>query len=534
MNLKTGVGVHNRFDIVVRDAETNEVIQTAQAENMVLDRLYNSYLLSFATGFFGYIVYGEGTNPPTAPTAGMTALIKQISGKAATDEKKVLNYPTSEWTRKIQLGSSDANGKTITEVGISNNTSNANTHAFITNAEGHPISIEKTALKIVDIYATLYVTIYDIDWGFKFIDNGLRTYLTGGSAPSNSVGISFWDNGDDKVSLSGTRTADTVGRKTKITREFNIGHFNKDVKYLHWDGVGLRCQLPRTGVFTSFTRVDVPIGTGDDVKTVFPLPNKHIKNLAVKINDVPTVAYTSDLYNSIVFANPPGDGMPITASYDCTLIPKSAANILDVTFEIAFDISEPSPVMPTPAIPTLPGAQSVIAGTSERGFFGEVTTAQLISGEDLCEALGLTAGILQNSTDPWLKYVWDGVIMYVAKKTIRHTISWNDINAVGAVFGDAAVTIGGIDYAVGLLSSNQWNGLIYPVHVDFGQWAQYTDADLRVRSSAGDGSYSWTSTPSDTYRVLRGGSSGVTYSAIDTPSTSGNYYGFRPVLIPII
>jgi hypothetical protein len=151
----------------------------------------------------------------------------------------------------------------------------------------------------------------------------------------------------------------------------------------------------------------------------------------------------------------------------------------------------------------------------------------LISGDNLCSLIGLTAGTLQNSDAGWLKFAKNNRILFIAKKTIRHTVSWNNINEAGAVFGDKILMINGVKYVVRLLSTSEWNALMYPVHVDYGQWWQYTNDELNVVSS--NGSASWTSTPSGSYRIYRG-YSGVTYSYDSLPSYSNSNVGFRPVL----
>ncbi len=53
------------------------------------------------------------------------------------------------------------------------------------------------------------------------------------------------------------------------------------------------------------------------------------------------------------------------------------------------------------------------------------------------------------------------------KKTLRHSISWNQIDAVGAVYGDTRVKIGKFSFKVRLLTGGQypgggeWNDLMY-------------------------------------------------------------------------
>ena len=183
MNIKGNSVLHNRFDIVVSNAETNEVIQKAQAENIVLDRMYTR-LCNFQT-YFVNIVFGTGTG---TPTASGTTLFNRLGYKSAVDEEIVRSYPTSKWVRKIRLESSEYNGSTITEVGISEDTTSVNTHAMITDAEGSPLSITKNSIMVVDIYATVFIEIPNVDSGLFYISNGWRDYLAGGgSAPSNVI-----------------------------------------------------------------------------------------------------------------------------------------------------------------------------------------------------------------------------------------------------------------------------------------------------------------------------------------------------------
>ncbi len=158
-----------------------------------------------------------------------------------------------------------------------------------------------------------------------------------------------------------------------------------------------------------------------------------------------------------------------------------------------------------------------IAGNENHGFYGEIPTSQFITGNALATAIGLKAGTAINSTQPWLKFALSGKTLYVAKKHFRHNLSWDSINAVGAVYGTKTVSIGGKTYKVRLLKTatvdpinpgswesiigSEWNKLMHPIHVKAGtqNWGRnqgvdpdvpnwginYTDADLEtnVRSS---------------------------------------------------
>lgn len=212
-----------------------------------------------------------------------------------------------------------------------------------------------------------------------------------------------------------------------------------------------------------------------------------------------------------------------------------------------------------------PGSKILKAGTMKAGFFGEVSTSDLISGDELASLIGLTAGTSQFSDEPWLKFALDGDIIFVAKKPFRHTVSWDSINSAGAVFGDKIVKIKGLNYSVSLLrglnnsypvgSSNnpsdgvanhgsEWNRLMLPIHVNApSSWSypdnvdsptedwgiDYTDKDLLTHYNHGDGNYSWCQDTSGTYRLVRG-YGGVSYSLRTTSSNSGSGLGWRPKL----
>lgn len=233
-----------------------------------------------------------------------------------------------------------------------------------------------------------------------------------------------------------------------------------------------------------------------------------------------------------------------------------------------------------------PGSDTLIAGTMEEGFFGEVSSSELITGNALASACGISQGTSQHSTAGWLKFAWKGNVQFVAKKPIRHSISWNAINAVKCVYGDSGdktVVIGGKTYKVTLMKGandkfnpkqtirsqtgggngydgevnhgSEWNRLMCQIHeqainkswgypnnigsdigvlrhgLGSGSQGMYSDNDLLMHARGGDGSASWCQEiPTYTsYRLIRG-DIGVSYSHYDPSSTSHSYYGWRPRL----
>lgn len=531
MNFKTGIQIHNKFDIRETNIFTGRQ-KWYKAENIVVDQIYER-ILDFNT-YFNYIIFGKGSSTPLVTDTTMG--INKIGAKSAEAHSLVRAFPQSAWTKKCRLGANDYNNQYIREVGIGYDDTNLCTHALITDSEGKVLEIEKTSVKIIDIFATVYVTLYDVDWGLAWVGTGLRDYLTGASMSSDKLGVTFLGQVDDALrrTVSGSRTKNKSEKWVKISVEFNEQYYNKDIQYIHWINGGLRAIFPRTGKFANHQRTGIAIGQGDGDKTVFTLPNKKVNELVVKVDGVVVSNYAYDLWDKITFDIAVDSGKPVTADYKCDFIPKDEGHILKAHFKVQYGASEPEPVMPPKPLPQgIPGVEEVIKGTSDFGYFGVVSAENLISGNDLCDLLDLTAGTLQNSDAGWLKFVDDGKIKFVAKKTFRYNLSWDAINAVGAVFGDKIIQAKGIRFAVRLLSTEEWNKLMYPVHKDHPDgapdWWDYEDCDLHVHSSCGNGSYSWTSTPSGSNRVTRG-YSGVSSSTTPTPTSTYIGNGFRPVL----
>lgn len=203
-------------------------------------------------------------------------------------------------------------------------------------------------------------------------------------------------------------------------------------------------------------------------------------------------------------------------------------------------------------------------------FIREVPASEFITGAALASQIGLTAGTSQHSDAGWLLFEdpVDGKVKYVAKKPYRHTVTWNHINATGAVFGTKTVTINDKVYKVRLLKigttgdvytggsggydqvdtyGSEWNRLFYPLipkpiskpagglsneGILYGSLGSYTETDLITDNTAGKGSASWcqeTPSRSTGARVFRGNLS-VSYVFWVPASYVDSLMGWRPVL----
>jgi hypothetical protein len=226
--------------------------------------------------------------------------------------------------------------------------------------------------------------------------------------------------------------------------------------------------------------------------------------------------------------------------------------------------------------------------TTKTGYYGHTTAAELITGDALASQIGLTAGISQYSDAGWEKFFVgadadcnpDSVdkVLYIAKKSLRYDLNWDNINAVNAVYGSQTITIGSNTYKVRLLrgagsdpaptygttcsddpgANSEWNDLLYRIHTDIpncsnpsigmpggyetsyhggpqvgSNWNNYSDTDLQTYYSvASNGSYSWCqeTDTSDSSRRVRRGYRGVAYYNTYTSSYSHTYNGWRPCL----
>ena len=211
--------------------------------------------------------------------------------------------------------------------------------------------------------------------------------------------------------------------------------------------------------------------------------------------------------------------------------------------------------------------------TTDTGFFGEVSASTLFTGPEIKTELGITEGTPMNDAEPWLKFWYKGEVLYVNKKPIQHSISWNHIDSRGAAYG-TPVTKNGYSFTARLLTGaasdpidttgydqtdsctydlgagSEWNELIYRVHQAEpfcgdpshggyhggpqvgGNWGTgYTNADLGIVS--GNGRASWcqeTDLNVSSHRVARGVGTSVAYFRRYPASDAGSGYGLRLVL----
>lgn len=198
------------------------------------------------------------------------------------------------------------------------------------------------------------------------------------------------------------------------------------------------------------------------------------------------------------------------------------------------------------------------------GFFGEVPVEDLISGVELASLIGLTAGWVHNSTEPWLKFLLDDTILFFAKKSYRYnSISWNNINSANAVYGNRVVEIGGYRFRIRLPRGvspeyqgsyptstshdheatwgSEWNRLLYPISEDSTNpdrkklsqtkpnWVSYSPQEIGLTGNGRNNRCQETHPTSTSSRVNRGNQV-ITQMTTSSASGTGLDWGWRPVL----
>lgn len=193
-----------------------------------------------------------------------------------------------------------------------------------------------------------------------------------------------------------------------------------------------------------------------------------------------------------------------------------------------------------------PGGQVLTHGNmTDGGYFGRHTG--ICTGNALASAIGLSYGTTMNyaSTDiEWVKFGYEGKILFIARKVLRRAVSWDQLNNIGCVMGTKQITLSGITYKCRLVrvgydgcGISTGNGasdmpLLKGVHVSGGiGWDTLTDTDLYF--NVGGDTSGWMSLGQETNPALS--TQTYHYESYNGGGTcnkndAGTWFGWRPVL----
>lgn len=309
MEKEVKVGLHNRFDIIRRDANTGEVLGEYCAENVILNNYWNKFLTINEYKMLDRIHFGSGA---TTPLATDTALTSPLGVKALTvvsvDKSKFYEDGTVAVKRTCRLQDSEYIGQTISEVGLGNNYGGfLHTKALIKDANGNVISITKGDAEVIDIFSTFYSNYgdYRAGVGKDGIELGYcdwiseSTYWGTETARYTMLPVSsFGYSTDTPVYNTGTFTvsSDIPNRKIIFTLpNVDAGNGNLATGFKKLVVKGAYISIPNTGFSQPVITKEV-IGTGDGIKTDFTCKFGYILDngtAKVYVNDVEVPATIS-------------------------------------------------------------------------------------------------------------------------------------------------------------------------------------------------------------------------------------------------
>lgn len=305
--MKTKFKLHNEFDIVSTDINTNKST-TLKAYNVITTTGLN--VARTGSGAFGYIALGSGSGTPSEAD---TKLFTYVTSKQFSVQSRTFDASTNTYTARflITLNETEMNGNTFTELGLANTSYNSGicTHAMIVDEHGAPMSITKTDTMILKIYATVYLTVDLTD--IHFIDPNVSILSLFGSVLGSSLyscGVCCHAQGPLNSSSYGNidkgATTTNISNGRKVSYDIMGSEMNgKLVRYLgfgrqyYWNNAayapGIIMDITnKSDMCTKITKEVV--GTGDDSTTFFPITYPHpVKNNAefkVYVNNEEKVA----------------------------------------------------------------------------------------------------------------------------------------------------------------------------------------------------------------------------------------------------
>lgn len=209
----------------------------------------------------------------------------------------------------------------------------------------------------------------------------------------------------------------------------------------------------------------------------------------------------------------------------------------------------------------LPGPLTLKKGYKEKGYFGEVQSSEFgqftdgsqagkgLDATTLAAQLNITQGNMMNNTITWQKFYWQGGIWYIAMQAIRNTISWDAINAAGAVTGNTPLKLTKGTFYPFLLTGgaynitneniwsggdNMWDTLLRPLQVRPLQsgcsWGTNYSSDQLSLSNNSAGYKQWCQEANGSYKIMRYGQDGAGVQSNFKPNFNDRMTGWRPAL----
>jgi len=295
------LSVRNTFKLDLIDAESMCLKNTVFAYNIVLDSFWNAVYRASISGIS--LGTGTGTLSPTR-----TSLFNQHTTITVSFTRSNITY--LENMIKVDLTATVGTlvVATFTEIGI--NMSNLVTHAFLEDAEGNPISIQKTNTEILIVNATFYLSFTPSENLITFpsgqnplLTNALRSLGMAAGGYPGGLFLNF--NGVRRRMVRG------YGHRDHPTNIHNIIRLNdlNNQRFAHTTAIVRTQPDQRNFGYANYIAIGLFIGTSGGygswalgcVGAIIPLPNFDIfpayrlKNMQVGFGDGVTVSYDCPL-----------------------------------------------------------------------------------------------------------------------------------------------------------------------------------------------------------------------------------------------
>lgn len=286
----------NEYFLEKRNTKTGE-IERYKFHNVVLSDRFVQSLFSGYRVRCGSCYLGDGSGVPSSSDTGLFhelffVSVDTSSYSTRTDEEN----NTNEFTYRYVFPASSSYVGTITEVGISFGMYSYNkflwTHALVTDSEGNPISIEKTAID--EIIVTVKITIRRPD----ISSNQRWSFVSGLFSDANTFGIQdssylFYGGTDRKEAylsqyvldglyenlINGIRErpcdTDSVSRSgSSISATYEWGSTNTFHGFVNSIKIGsnrntFSVLFPNPSIFPTKQLSEISAGRGDGVETDF-------------------------------------------------------------------------------------------------------------------------------------------------------------------------------------------------------------------------------------------------------------------------
>ena len=208
LNLTEAIKVTTNYNFKKYHGE--QLIQEENTHNIITDNLFTSNAIRSASSYlnqmdFKTLYLGSGTTEPTSTDTALTSLLwnkgwSNISMDAIATENTITSIQTFEVP-----ASADYVG-TIAECGLGNSDRLLMTHALLRDAEGNPITIEKTDLDRLVINVTLVFS-FTLPEGVYLINLENSELYLNLQKTVNARTLSSWRSEEGNRCLSGLQTA---------------------------------------------------------------------------------------------------------------------------------------------------------------------------------------------------------------------------------------------------------------------------------------------------------------------------------------